>query len=729
MSEAAGVDLVLLWHHHQPEYRSPRTGVSRLPWVRLHAAKDYLDMARHLERHPGIKAAFNFVPALLDQLEAAAGGAADELFEMIARPVDSLSAAERGEVTRRCGLAPRHALDRWPAYAALVRRGERSRAPAHGPTLGERELLALETWFLLAWLDPTLHGEPEAARALAAGGEFTARHRDDLLALHRRVLADVIPAYRTLAERGQVELSASAYDHPILPLLVGHEAARRARPDLKLPAEPFAAPEDAARQIERALERHARAFGSRPNGMWPPEGGVSPEVAEIAARAGVRWLATDEDVLWKSLPSELKRRESLYRPWRFETAAGSVALLFRDRELSDRIGFVYHRWRPEEAAADLVSRLRRIAPFGDRGRRAVVSIILDGENCWEAYEEDGGPFLAALYGALESASDIRTRTPSDVIAAAEPLAALPALHSGSWIDADFHIWIGHAEKNRAWDLLARTRRALVEAGSTPERDPGAWEALFAAEGSDWFWWFGDDHWTADRAIFDRLFREHLEAVYDRMRRPAPAWLRVPVIPNRPAPGATLAPIGLIQPEIDGERTQFYEWHAAGRFRLGAGGAAMHHEAGRVRELYFGFDRVRFFMRLDFAAGRMPGAGFGLALELLAPRAARLSVRGLAPGAHPVILESGPVAAEADRASSPRAQAGGAGEELAGGRCAVGSILELAVPFAGLGLTTGDAVELVVYLLEGGQPVETLPDSDLVRFVVPDASFADSMWSA
>ena len=330
MSEVAGVDLVLLWHHHQPEYRSPRTGVSRLPWVRLHAAKDYLDMARHLERHPGIKAAFNFVPALLDQLEAAAGGAADELFEMIARPVDSLSAAERGEVTRRCGLAPRHALDRWPAYAALVRRGERSRAPAHGPTLGERELLALETWFLLAWLDPTLHGEPEAARALAAGGEFTARHRDDLLALHRRVLADVIPAYRTLAERGQVELSASAYDHPILPLLVGHEAARRARPDLKLPAEPFAAPEDAARQIERALERHARAFGSRPNGMWPPEGGVSPEVAEIAARAGVRWLATDEDVLWKSLPPELKRRESLYRPWRFETAAGSVALLFRD---------------------------------------------------------------------------------------------------------------------------------------------------------------------------------------------------------------------------------------------------------------------------------------------------------------------------------------------------------------------------------------------------------------
>src|SRR5262249_54093600 len=158
---------------------------------------------------------------------------------------------------------------------------------------------------------------------------------------------------------------------------------------------------------------------------------------------------------------------------------------------------------------------------------------------------------------------------------------------------------------------------------------------------DWFWWFGDDHWTADRAIFDGLFREHLAAVYERAHGPAPAWVRVPVIPQLEATGGTLEPIGFIEPDIDGERTQFYEWHAAGRFRLGAGGAAMHHEAGRVRELYFGFDCERFFLRLDFAPGKLPGDGVGLAVELLAPRAARLSVPGLAPGAHPVILERAP----------------------------------------------------------------------------------------
>jgi alpha-amylase/alpha-mannosidase (GH57 family) len=704
------VDLVFLWHHHQPDYRSPRDGVSLLPWVRLHATKDYLDMARHLEAHPGVRATFNFVPALLDQLEAAAAGAPDALFDRLARPVASLTAEERAEVARRASMAPRHALERWPRYAALVRRAERARGPGAAP-LPEGDLLALETWFLLAWLDPTLHAQPEAERALASAGDFTAAHRDGLLALHARALAQVVPAYRALAARGQIELSASAYYHPILPLLVGLESAHRARPDLALPAERFAAPEDAARQIGRALARHAEVFGDPPRGLWPPEGSVSPETAALAAEAGVRWLASDEQVLWNSLPPERRKRESLYRPWRLDTPAGSVALFFRDRDLSDRIGFIYQRWRPEEAAADIVARVRE-AGAAAGASPATVSIILDGENCWETYPDDGGPFLEALYAALESAADIRTRTPSEVLEGAGDLQALPTLHSGSWIDADFHIWIGHPEKNRAWDLLGRARRALVAAGSRPESDPAAWEALDAAEGSDWFWWFGDDHATPDKGLFDRLFREHLEATYGRRGEPAPAWLQVPVAPPRARPGEVLTPIGLIHPEIDGRRTHFYEWHAAGRFRLGAGGGAMHQGAGRVSDLYFGFDRERLFLRLDFHPGRGPGAALDLALDLLTPRAVRLRVVSLATGERSVLREGE-----------------GGGGEVPGARCAIGSILELGVPFAGLGLAAGEPVELVAHLLEGGRTVETVPGTDLVRFEVPDASYADSMWSA
>ncbi len=706
---ASPVDLVFLWHHHQPDYRSPRTGRSLLPWVRLHATKDYLDMARRLERHPSLKAAFNFVPSLLDQLEAAAAGAPDDLFELLARPLSELSAEERAELQSRCSAAPRHAFERWPRYLALAGRGDRGRHAA-GPVTDD-ELLALECWFLLAWIDPLFYGEPEAARALERAGGFSPPHRDDLLALHRRLLGEVVPAYRALAERGQIELSASAYYHPILPLLVSLDSARRARPDLKLPAERFESAADAACQIASARARHAAVFGAPPLGMWPPEGSVSPEAAELAVRCGVRWLASDEGVLWQSLPPGARRREQLYRPWRFATPAGDVALLFRDHELSDRIGFVYHHWNPEEAAADFLARVRRVARESGSERVPLVSVILDGENCWEYYPDDGGPFLEALYSALERAPDIRTRTPAEAVADGAALGALPRLHSGSWIDADFHIWIGHPEKNRAWDLVSRARRALVEAGTTAESHAEAWESLFAAEGSDWFWWYGDDHHTRDKAVFDRLFREHLRAAYERSGQASPGWLQVSISGSEAGPGAYQAPIGLVRPTIDGRRTHFYEWHAAGHYRLGAGGGAMHHGEGVARELYFGFDNEQFFLRLDFAAASAPGAAFDLTLEFLRPRPLRLRVRGLEPGVHPVCREAGEC------------------EPLAGGRCAIGSVLELGVPFASLGLEPRESVELLVQLLEAGEPIENLPGSDLIRFDVPDENYEASMWSA
>ena len=711
------VDVLFLWHHHQPDYRSPREGRALLPWVRLHATKDYLDMARRLERHPRLRATFNFVPALLDQLEGAAAGAPERLFDLLARPVESLSADERGEVITRCSIAPRHALERWPQYRQLAQRLARPRRGEIAPA----DLLALEVWFLLAWVDPLFYTEPEAVAALAAAGTAAGRHRDELLALSRRLCGEVIPAYRALAERGQIELTASPYDHPILPLLVDVRTARRARPDIALPAEPFAAPALAARQIARALERHAQVFGVRPRGMWPPEGGVSPESAELAARAGLAWVASDEGVLWRSIPHEARRREAVYRPWRLATPAGDLALFFRDHELSDRIGFVYQNWDAGEAAADLVARLRRIGAEHGGGEDAPpprVSIILDGENCWERYAGDGGPFLDALYDALEQAPDLRTRTPSEVLEAGPPPDLLPGLHSGSWIDADFHVWIGHPEKNRAWDLIARAHRTLMEAQRAPEHAPAAWDALDAACGSDWMWWFGDDHETPEKPVFDRLFREHLHEAYERAGLKPPVWLRVPVMPaGRGVPGRA-APLGFVQPTIDGRPTQFYEWHAAGRHPLQPGGGAMHRRGSTARDLYYGFDAERLYLRLDFTARVPPGAGVDLALEFAAPRPVHARVHGLAPGERIVTGGQGPAPA-------------GAAEDgrLEGAVCCIGSILELAIPFRSLGLSPGEGVELVAHLGPPGAPAEALPGDDLVRFTVPGPDYEASMWNA
>lgn len=698
MEDHTPVDLVFLWHHHQPDYRAPRDGVALLPWVRLHATKDYLDMARRLERHPGLHAAFNFVPSLLDQIEDAALGAPDLLFDRLARDPASMAGQDREELIARLRIAPRWAFERWPAYAEL------SRAP--DPSIDDAVLIGLETFFLLAWLDPSFHGEREAAAANAAQPRPSLAQRDALLALHHRLIGEVIGAYRALAEHGQIELSISPYDHPILPLLIDTRHALRARSDAVLPREPFIAPEDAEAQVRRAIERHSRAFGGTPRGMWPSEGSVSPEVAAIAARCGVRWMASDEGVLWRSLPAGNRDREALYRPWNFATAGGEVAMLFRDHELSDRIGFVYQHWGAGEAVADLIDRLRRIGREHAGSVPPLVSIILDGENCWEHYPEDGGPFLDALYDALDRSADIRTRTPSQAIAE-RTLETLPALHTGSWIDGDFHIWVGSHEKNRAWELVGLTRRALVDSGATRSSHPAAWEALEAAEGSDWFWWFGDDHFTPERSTFDRLFREHLQAALERAGISIPGELRLPVGRDGQR-GSASDPIGLITPVIDGRESSFYEWHEAGCVERGAGGS-MHRGAGRARRLFYGFDAEALYLRLDFD-GPIPDV---IDIEFLAPHAGRVRVSGLAPGA-----------ARVDRIDAE----GGTGP-LEGARAAGDRVIEVALPLASLSIRPGDEVGFMLHVLEHGRPVESLPDDGAVRLRLRGGAFEGGSWSA
>jgi alpha-amylase/alpha-mannosidase (GH57 family) len=694
----APVDLVLLWHFHQPDYRDPATGTSLLPWTRLHATKDYLDMARRVAGRPGLAVTFNFTPVLVDQLEAATRGEPDELFGRLKRRPAELSAEERRELASRCVQAPRRTMERWPELAKLAARARQPDA------LSDADLVALECWFLLAWLDPMWHGEPEARRALSAG-RLDLTHRDELLALHARLWAEVLPAYRALASEGHVELSATPYFHPILPLLMDTRVALRARPDLPQPRERFSEPNDARRQLERALTRHAEVFGRACHGVWPSEGSVSPEVAKLAASLGVRWLATDEGVLLRSLPDGEFQRGASYRPWVLPTAAGDVALFFRDRELSDRIGFVYQQWDARDAVNDFLARLRRIGAQHAGEATPLVSVILDGENCWEGYEADGGPFLELLYRALEEAEDIRLRTPSQVLEGAPALPKLTTLHSGSWIDADFHIWIGHPEKNRAWELLAKARHAVGEDGPS-----AALEALLKAEGSDWFWWLGDDHYSADKALFDKLFRAHLRAAYKAAGEPVPPAVEVAIAPPAGA-RRTRKPSAPLQPVLDGRPTHFYEWQPAGWLSCEAQGAAMHSGRGLASDLYYGFDRERLYLRVDFAAGAPPGPRYGLRIESIDPESIRLEIDSLARGAPAV-----------------RRVTNGTSETIAEASCRIETIVELAIPLAVFGLKPPQPLEALIQILEGGQPVESLPPGDVLRAVVPDESFDPVPWA-
>ena len=689
------VELILLWHQHQPDYRDPRSGRSQLPWVRLHATKDYVDMARRLEPFPRVKATFNFVPSLVDQIEAAAAGEPDELFELLALAPRDLSREQRRSVTRRGAQIPAHARVARPALNAIAAAAE------NGADLSDDDLLTLEIGFLLGWLDPSFHAEPEAAAAIGAPARLELR--DGLLALHRRLLDQVIPVHRRLLERGQIELSTSPYYHPILPLLMDVSVASRSRPDLPLPRRPFAAPDDARRQLERAIARHAEVFGRAPRGAWPSEGSVSPEVAELAAGVGLAWLASDQGVLERSLDERMSGAH--FRPWRLDTRSGPLHLFFRDHELSDRIGFVYQRWKAADAVADFLDRLRKIG--GKKSEDApIVSVMLDGENCWEGYEEDGGPFLDRLYGALDAADDIGMTTPAEVLSRAKDWPRLSRLHSGSWIDADFHVWAGHPEKNRAWDLLAHARERLVAHSDAPE---AAWDSLLKAEGSDWFWWLGDDHYTSDKALYDRLFREHLRAIYEACGEAVPPEIEVPIAAAA-KPTREEVPAAFMTPVIDGRQTDFYEWQAAGRRAIAGAGGAMHAGRAWIRDLYYGFDRRSIHLRVDFL--EPPGESRALRIEWLEPAAVRHEIRALAPG----------------RPAIERAATRGAAEGVPGATACLDSVLEMTIPLEALSTRPGDRLSFFVQVLERGRPVETAPASDVVRLQAPDESLDAAVWS-
>ena len=590
--------LALIWHFHQPDYTDPATGRPAMPWTRLHALKDYLDMAAHLDRHPAIRATFNVVPTLLDQLERLAGPdpVPDRFLEVAAKRAEDLTEEERRFVTSQ--FFSLHL----PTMAADLRRLVELRA-RHTDAFDVQALRDLQVLFHLAWSGPTLRADPIVARLVEKGRGFDEDDKAQLFARQSAFLREVLPAWRALAATGRVEFGVSPYFHPILPLLCDLGSAREALPDLALPAAPFRHPVDARVQLDFALAAFERIFGRKASGGWPSEGAISEEALRQMGAAGYRWAASDEDVLFASL-GESRSLEQLLRPWRF---AGGPVLLFREHDLSDRIGFVYATYDPDDAARDFVGRLLHLRDGVPDGADPVVTIILDGENAWERYPGHAAPFFNALYGAIAAEPALRTVTASE--AADESVASpLPRVVAGSWIYRNLATWVGHPEKNRAWELLAAARSAVASARQEPSFDPEAWRAILAAEGSDWFWWFGDDHPTPNADEFDALFRGKLAAAYRAIGRPVPDAVREPVRRGDARPFS--GPTGKVRPTLDGRVTDFFEWQAAGRIEAVYG--AMQAAARLVRQVLFGGDGERLYLRVDpFEPGALDGTAVRL----------------------------------------------------------------------------------------------------------------------
>ena len=638
------VELAFLWHFHQPCYRDLPTGKMLMPWVRLHGLKDYTGLAAVLEEFPKIRCTTNFSPVLLDQIQAYIDGSTDTMLDLSMIPAADLNDDQKELILAKFFWAhPDSVIGQYLRYRQLL---ELHRA---SQIFREQDFRDLQVLANLAWIHPL---SSVASSLRAKGRGYSEADKVALATDMRAALAAILPRWKAMS--GRVELSVSPYYHPIVPLLCDFSSAREGIPDLPLPDAPSFR-EEAGVQVRRALNAGEKYFGKRPRGFWPSEGSVSAEACALFREAGAEWAATDE-----AISGEVGAK-----------MVHGLKVAFRDTAISNLLGFTYRQMDPTDAAKDFIRRLE--------GREGPVPVILDGENPWEHYSDGGVSFLRALFKAISEHPTIRTVTMSELSAT----GSMDRIFAGSWINRNFGIWIGHPEDRKGWELLGRAYRDLK--GSTNEL---AWECLRAAEGSDWYWWFGDDFTSSQDAEFDALFRRHLVNVYKALGKPTPEDLLRPIKQAR-REVVLREPSALLDVKLDGRVTDYFEWISAGHYDMSREYSALAGESSFLSDVYYGFDQERLLVRLDFRKGsdgpRLLAVG-ELSVVVTRPRQIAVALTGI-----------------------------------------TGQVFEGAISFRDLGLKPGDPVEFFIeFERTAGAPVR-LPTLTPLTFKVPAADFDGINW--
>jgi alpha-amylase/alpha-mannosidase (GH57 family) len=529
---------------HQPEYRDLSTGVYQLPWTYLHVIKDYVDMVTHLENNPRAHAVVNFAPILLEQIDdyarqikACLEGQVtitDPLLAALVQPVLPTDSASRMDLILKCLRAhEERMIKRFPAYQRLA---EIARWLQDSPDavmyIDNQYLTDLLVWHHLAWMGETVRRtDMRIKKMLEKKSSYTLGERWGLLGIIGELISSVIKRYRALAEQGQIELSMTPYAHPIMPLLLELKSAQQAMPEATLPvSEDYPGGVERVRwHIQRGLKTFEHYFGFKPNGCWPSEGSISTATLGLLSDFGFQWAASGGAVLQNSLKAISEKTDNgdcLHRPYRVEGT--DIKCFFRDDGLSDLIGFTYSHWHADDAVANLVHHIENIANSCHKHPNSVVSIILDGENAWEHYPENGHFFLQTLYRDLSNHPEIELTTYSQLLANSPPVQELERLVAGSWVYGSFSTWIGDKDKNRGWDMLVEAKCRFDEVLATgrlnTEQRKGAELQLAICEGSDWFWWFGDYNEAQSVSDFEGLFRRNLTRLYMILGETPPPYL-------------------------------------------------------------------------------------------------------------------------------------------------------------------------------------------------------------
>lgn len=708
--------LAILWHMHQPFYQNPYSKKFDLPWLRLHALKDYFGMVHILEEFPTLRLTFNLVPSLLAGLKMVLEGVSDEFADVFRKTASDLSPDDIQFLVRHFfSTQYENHIKPYRRYDALYQKKMKRLAQQADPdwqkVFSPAELRDLQVWFQLTYFDEFYKGgDPRVASLLNKGQQFSESDKQTVGTVENEILGRIIPEYRIFQDQGRIELSTSPFYHPILPLLLDPQAGKKANPRLAPYDLDFNWEEDAWAQLQDALELMQATFGVRPRGIWPPEGGLSEAALRLLEKAGMAWTASDEEVLSRSLPRPLERDAgfmltdpgALYSSY---CLAGSpLKIFFRDHLLSDLIGFYYQKFPALDAAADLFRRIKAIAQAGPAG--LTIPIILDGENAWEFYPHSGRDFLREFYRLITQDPEIETVTFSAALD--RPSRELQRLKSGSWINGNFDIWIGDRDDQRAWELLKGARDAIRAAKGrlTPGQIRESEEFLHIAQGSDWFWWYGKENYTPDIDIFDNLFRQNLQKIYQTLGQSVPEDLLTPIPSSTPANHLVVVPPqDYLEASIDGENSNYFEWLDAGRVDILSYGGAMNIANPLVKTLYFGFNRDHIFLRIDTKKNARTYFENGFSLRLQ--------------------LQSGP-----ERwLGAMRLQ----GRELvldhfsAGASGAVGKIIEMKIPFSALRLSEGGEFLLQMHWSFNGQPFQTIPAREPITIKVPGARDYAAFW--
>ena len=576
------LNLCFFWHMHQPDYRNG-DGVMSMPWVFLHAIKDYYEMPWLLSRHKGLKATFNITAPLIEQLNLYTDPLKNDYFLSLWQKEPSLLTEEqRVWLIKTCKSTQYETMIKPIGYLSRL---------YHEEMLSDTQLIDFEVLFMLAWCGNYLRGNHPLVQTLFQKEKgFSQADKLELLEALCDFIESILPFYARLQEEGVISVSTTPYNHPILPLLLDMNNAKRANAHTTLPDNPLSLKDDAFEQVERAITLYAETFGRQPMGFWPAEGAVDEESIAIYRQCGLSWIATDEAILFRSLGDDT--RTNLYKPYVFD----GMTIGFRDHGLSDLIGFTYRFKTGQEASEHF---LQSIEPIAHRQENATVFVILDGENAWEFFENNAYDFFTALYERIDLSTWCRTVT-MDEVSNLQHKGKLDRLSPGSWIHGNFDTWSGHNEKNRAWELIYQTKRDVQNYDGLVS-EAVAEDIRFhflASECSDWFWWYGDDHVTEFGLEFDALFREHLIAIYHLLHMQPPSDLFIPIIVHKSVVSFLLKPQAPISPLIDGKNSSFFEWLGAGSVDESQLYSTMDRVRGPIEKIHYGHNDTTLYLAFE-----------------------------------------------------------------------------------------------------------------------------------